>query len=167
MQDSRDGKSSIEPIDLADVVSGEVQTIVRAWRKWRGFRALPAREDASLHDLGRTLANISLLEVLDGGQDYAFRVIGDAHRQAYQSDYTGRHMRDVIAVAPRFGRLLKASCDLVRTTARAYAFRGFVGRDAPDAEFSRFETCYLPLGPSRADVTHIMNAAAYTMRSQL
>ena len=161
----RGEKSSVEPISLSDIESDEVGTIVGAWQKWRGFHALPVREALVPRDLGRFMAHVSLVRVVDDGADYEFRIIGDAHLQAYATNYTGRHVRDVCESAPKFGRLLKASYDLVRTTGRPYAFRGIVGYDAPDARFSWFETCYLPFGPGREAVDYIMNAASYTLRS--
>jgi hypothetical protein len=157
-------KSSVEAISLSDLECPEVLAIVHAWNKWRGFHAFPTRESLDPRDLGRFAANASIVRALDNGADYEFRVIGDAHVRAYGTNFTGMRMRDVIAAAPKFGRLLKASYDLVRTTGRAYAFRGIVGYDAPEARFSWFETCYLPFGPGRGDVDHILNAASYTTR---
>jgi hypothetical protein len=158
-------KSSVEAISLSDLETREVREVVGAWKKWRGFHALPAREALVPRDLGRYMANVSLVHVIDDGADYEFRIIGDAHLQAYGTNFTGLRMRDVCASAPKFGKLLKASFDLVRTTGRPYAFRGAVGYDAPDARFSWFETCYLPFGASLSDVAYIVNAASYRPRS--
>ncbi len=153
----------MEPIALSDVETPEVRAILRAWNKWRGFHAMPPREGLVPRDLGRFMANVSVVHVLEG-EDYEFRIIGDAQIRAYGSNFTGMRMRDVIAVAPKFGKLLKASYDLVRTTGRPYAFRGVVGYDAPDAHFSSFETCYLPFGSGPHLVNYIMNAASYALR---
>ena len=152
-------KSSVEAIALADVESAEVATVVAAWNKWRGLHAMPVRDRLIPRDLGRAAAHISLARVVDDGEDYEFRIIGDAHVQAYGTSYQNKSVRDVIAASPRFGKQLKASYDLVRTTGRAYAFRGLIGRDAPDTVFVWFETCYLPFGGD--DVDHILNAAVY------
>jgi len=72
-------KSSIVPMSLSDIESPEVRSIERAWQKWRGFHAMPARESLVPRDLGRFMANVSLVRVLDDGDDYEFRIIGDAH----------------------------------------------------------------------------------------
>jgi len=152
-------KTSVEAIALADVESPEVATIVAAWNKWRGLHAMPGRERLEPRDLGRAAAHISLARVVGEGEDYEFRIIGDAHVQAYGTSYQNKSLLDVIAASPRFGKQLKASYDLVRTTGRAYAFRGLIGRDVPDAAFAWFETCYLPFGADSVD--HILNAAVY------
>lgn len=162
----RRDKSSVEPIAMSDLESPEVRAIEHAWQKWRGFHAMPPRESLVPRDLGRYMMNVSLVRVLDDGEDYEFRIIGDAHLRAYGSTFMGKYMRDVIAIAPRFGRLLKASFDLVRTTGRPYAFHGVVGYDAPDTRFSSFETCYLPFGAGQNAVTDILNAASYSLRGQ-
>ena len=84
--------------------------------------------------------------------------------RAYGTSYQNKFLSDVIAASPRFGKQLKASYDLVRTTGRVYAFRGLIGRDAPDAAFAWFETCYLPFGADSV-VDHILNAAIYAPRT--
>jgi len=158
-------KTSVEAISLADIESPPVRTIVAAWQKWRGTHALPSRELLSLRDLGAAAKHISLARVVDEGEDYEFRIIGDAHVRAYGTSYQNKRIQDVIAASPRFGKQLKASYDLVRTTRRAYAFRGLIGSDAPDARFTWFETCYLPFGAHQDSVDHILNAAVYAPRN--
>jgi hypothetical protein len=158
-------KTSVEAIALADIESPEVAMIAAAWQKWRGLHAVPARETLSLRDLGRAATHVSLARVVGEGEDYEFRIIGDAHVRAYGTSYQNRFVSDVIAASPRFGKQLKASYDLVRTTGRAYAFRGLIGRDAPDTAFAWFETCYLPFGVDGVD--HILNAAVYAPRGDV
>ncbi len=158
----RHEKSSIDSISLSDLEDHDVLAVVRAWQKWRGFHQLPLREALQPSDLGRFAVNVSLVRVLGDGEDYEFRIIGDAHVQAFGANFTGMRVSHVIAEEPKFGRLLKASYDMVHATGRPYAFRGVVGYDASYARFSRFETCYLPFGAGAYAVDHIMNAASYT-----
>lgn len=155
-------RTSVEAIALADIESPEVATIAAAWQKWRGLHAMPSREKLSLRDLGRAAMHVSLARLV--GEDYEFRIIGDAHVQAYGTDFVGKRVSDVVAAAPEFGSRLKTSYDLVRTTGSACAYRGAIGMDIPNARFVRFETCYLPLGDSSGVVDHVLNAAVYTPR---
>jgi hypothetical protein len=157
-------KTSVDAIALADIESVEVATIVAAWNKWRGLHVMPPRERLAPNAFGRAAAHTSLARVV--GEDYEFRIIGDAHVRAYGTSYQNKLVSDVIAASPRFGKQLKASYDLVRTTGRAYAFRGLIGRDAPDAGFAWFETCYLPFGTDSV-VDHILNAAVYAPRTDV
>jgi hypothetical protein len=94
--------------------------------------------------------------------DNEFRIIGDAHVQAYGTSYQNKRVSDVIAAEPRFGKQLKAAYDLVCITKRPYAFRGTLGYEIQDAHFAWYETCYLPFGAGEVD--HILNAAVYTHR---
>ena len=157
-------QSSVEPIALSDVESLEVHSIIAVWHKWRGLHAIPAHDRMDLRDFGQSLENVSIVQVEDNGADYAFVAIGAAHVRAYGTNFTGRHLRHVAAVSPKFGKLLKATYDLVRTTGRPYAFRGIVGADAVESRFSAFETCYLPLGSNASSVSHILNAASYDLK---
>ncbi|HEX2592067.1 MAG TPA: hypothetical protein VHL34_11265 [Rhizomicrobium sp.] len=154
--------TSVEMIPISEVESSAVQRAVATWKKWRGMHAMPSRDKISLRDLGPATRHVSLARVVDDGADYEFRVIGDAHVQAYGTNYQNKRISDVIAVDARFGRQLKASYDLVRITRRPCAFRGTLGYEIQDAHFAWYETCYLPLGDGVVD--HIINAAVYTHR---
>jgi hypothetical protein len=157
-------RSSVVPIAFADIESERVRAVYEAWLRWRGARPMPTRNEISLRDLGNAAANISLVHAMPQQSDYEFRVIGDAHIQAYGVNFQGRRMSDALRFSPRHGKILKASYDMVCAMRRPYAFRGVVGRDAPKARFVRFETCYLPLGPSPDEVDYVINAAFYTPR---
>ncbi|MBS0274571.1 MAG: hypothetical protein JSR55_09250 [Proteobacteria bacterium] len=157
-------KSSVVPIAFEDIESARVRVVYDAWLRWRGARLMPTRNEIALRDLGNAAASISLVHAMPQEDDYEFRIIGDAHIQAYGVNFQGRRMSDVLAYSPRHGKILKASYDMVRAMRRPYAFRGIIGRDAPKATFIRFETCYLPLGSSPDDVDYVMNAAFYTPR---
>lgn len=163
-EDAIPDRGSVVPIAFADIESERVRTVYEAWDRWRGIRTMPTREEIVMRDLGNAAANISLVHVLPQGNDYEFRVIGAAHAQAYDLNFQGRRMSDALGFSPRFGKILKSSYDMVCAMRRPYAFRGVIGRDAPSARFVRFETCYLPLGPSPAKVDYVMNAAFYTPR---
>ncbi|HEY2033762.1 MAG TPA: hypothetical protein VGH02_08760 [Rhizomicrobium sp.] len=152
------------PIAFSDIESGRVRTVYEAWDRWRGARTMPTRNEIVMRDLGNAAANVSLVHVLPQENDYEFRVIGAAHIQAYDLNFQGKRMSDALALSPRFGKILKSSYDMVCAMRRPYAFRGVVGRDAPNARFVRFETCYLPFGPSPDKVDYVMNAAFYTPR---
>jgi hypothetical protein len=154
-------KSTVATIALADAESDVVRHVIHAWRKWCGFSAMPERPKIVPRDLGPALSHISLVRVIDHS-DYEFSIVGDAHVEAYGS-YQGRRVSDVIDAAPRFGRQLKASYDLVRDTGRPICFRGAIGHDVPDTRFEWFETAYLPIGSAGTGVDHILNAAIYSI----
>jgi len=163
--DNQRSQSAIEPIAFSDVESDEVRAIAGVWQKWRGLHAMPAYERLNPRDFGPFIDHASIVRFDDGGDDYSFVAIGDAHVLAYGTSFAGKSLSDVRAVAPKFAKLLKASFDLVRNTCRPYAFHGTVGRDAPEARFSEFETCYLPIAAHHhGAVSHIINAACYVLK---
>src|SRR4051812_43181724 len=101
---TRANTPAVEVIPAEDVESPQVQAVVAAWRKWRGMHHMPTRDQIALRDLGTASRHISLARVLDDGSDYEFRIIGDAHVQAYGTSYQNRNLSDVISAAPRFGK---------------------------------------------------------------
>ncbi|MBI3676234.1 MAG: hypothetical protein HY243_06415 [Proteobacteria bacterium] len=154
-------QGSVEAISLADLESFEVRSMVAAWQAMCGSRLIPPREALSLRELKSIVANISLARVLDGGEDYEFRIVGDAHVQAYGVSYQGKRLSDVARDSPHFARQLKASYELIRTSRAPRAFRGSIARHVPDARFVWFETAYFPFGASDDIVDHIVNVAVY------
>ncbi|MGN6517670.1 MAG: hypothetical protein ACTHLR_17730 [Rhizomicrobium sp.] len=157
-------KSSVVPVEFAKLESQRVRAVYEAWERWRGSRPMPTRNDISLKDLGNTAANISLVRAFPAENDYEYRIIGDAHIQAYGVNLQGHRMSEIPGLYPRYGSLLKATYDMICAMRRPYAFRGLIGRDIPELRFVWFETCYFPLGPSPDEVDHVMNVAVYEPR---
>jgi hypothetical protein len=60
------------------------------WRaKCRGD-ALPARSDFTVDDLRPFIGRIAILDVIDGGQDFRFRLYGTQIAEEYQGEMTGK-----------------------------------------------------------------------------
>jgi hypothetical protein len=156
-------KTSVAAIGMADLLCPETTALVQSWKKWRGWHALAPYRAWAEADLGAVIAHASMARVLDGGQDYEFEFIGDAHVRAYGIDHRGRRVSDIARLSPRFGRQLKASYDLVRISAHPHAFQGTIGAEHSQARFVWFETAYLPVG-ANGSVDYILNAAVYRLR---
>lgn len=155
--------ASVSAIGVADLLCDETRSLVRAWNKWRGWHAMPHYRSWAEADLGDQLAHASMTRAVDGGRDYEFEFIGDAHVRAYGINHQGKRVSDIARVSPRFGRQLKASYDLVRISGHPHAFQGSVSPESIEARFLWFETVYLPIGGS-GGVEHILNAAVYQLR---
>jgi hypothetical protein len=156
----------VSAIGIADVACEETLTLIRAWKKWRGWHAMPSYRAWIEADMGRALAHASIAKVVDGGRDYEFEFIGDAHVRAYGVNHQGKRVSDITQLSPRFGRQLKASYDLVRISGHPHAFQGAIDAERAGSRFVWFETAYLPIG-ERGDVGHILNAAVYRLRTDL
>lgn len=67
------------------------------WERKRGTRAMPTRHDISPAQLKPQLPHILLVDVIDGGKDFRYRLIGTQLRQFFPGDPTGRVMSEVLA----------------------------------------------------------------------
>lgn len=159
-------KTAVAAIGLADIACAETKAIVQAWKRWRGWHAMPASAVLSKAYLGENLDHASVACAVDGGKDYEFEFIGDAHVRAYGANHQGKRVSDISRLSPRFGRQLKASYDLVRISGHPHVFQGSLGAENVDARFVWFETAYLPFGES-GTVDRILNAAVYHLRGDV
>jgi hypothetical protein len=64
------------------------------WQSKRRGNAHPARADFSMEDLRPFLGRIGILDVVDGGADFRFRVYGSAIANAYKGEMTGKSVND-------------------------------------------------------------------------
>jgi hypothetical protein len=62
------------------------------WIDKRGDRLLPGRRDIDPVEIPRKiLPNLQIIEVVDGGARFRYRLIGTATVEAYGEDFTGRY----------------------------------------------------------------------------
>ena len=88
---------------LAELSSPVVVQGVAYWTSLRGQRRFPARKELSVRSMAPFLKQVALIEVVNGGEDYCFRLVGDAHVQARGHDFKGETIiGDVGANAPSF-----------------------------------------------------------------
>lgn len=125
---------------------------------------MPSRCGFAPRAIGHLLAYVSLVRVLPEHDDYEFRIIGNAHVQAYGTYDQGKCLSDVAKKAPGYGRALKESLDAVVKSRKPIAYSGVVGCDVGEARFVAFESLFLPLGEYENAVDHIVTAAVYVPR---
>lgn len=130
------------------------------WRKLKGDRDYPAREHVVPRDIGRLLPNLSLLRLIDGGADYEFRIVGDAHVRSHGVAAQGLRVSDVDRFIPGYGPALKGLYDVVVRERGAIGFRGWFRRgDRKDLFFS--ESVLMPLGPDASTIDHLLTFSDY------
>ncbi len=62
------------------------------WTQKRGARPMPRKRDIDPIELPpKLLPNIQIIEVIDGGARFRYRLVGTASVDAFGSDYTGRY----------------------------------------------------------------------------
>jgi hypothetical protein len=140
-----------------------VRTGVSYWRTLRRDRRFPARASLFSCLSDRILAHVVLAEPLEGGADYQYRQVGRELTRAFDEDFTGWRLSDVVARAPKFGLGLRMLYEMVRASGEPLGYRGWVGNDLRDAAFVYHESAVLPLGEGDA-VDHILVVTALVMR---
>jgi hypothetical protein len=147
------------------IALGELQNPVTRkglefWERLRGARAFPARGEISPRDMADMLRNAVLVKVLDGGNEFEFRIVGDAIVVAQGASFKGMTLVQIDEVLPGYGTMLRAVYRLVVDFQEALAFRGWFERRADNRAFFH-ESLVLPLGESEAEVDHILVIGVY------
>ncbi len=79
---------------LPPVAHDHLVALHALWLAKRGARKLPARADIEVFELKPWLGWLSLLDVVDDGADFRFRVFGTALTERFGTDWTGRHLSE-------------------------------------------------------------------------
>lgn len=78
---------------------GRLIDLYRLWQAKRHEDRLPARADFGFDDLRLLMGRIAILDVIDGGADFRFRLYGSNIASAYRGEMTGKSIR---AYRPHF-----------------------------------------------------------------
>lgn len=86
--------ASTGPLPLAaddyDHLSPYLGGFARYWEDRRGGRDIPDRRDIDVLDLKPWLGWLNVLDVIDGGRDFRYRVFGTHHVARLGADVTGK-----------------------------------------------------------------------------
>lgn len=134
------------------------------WRRLKGERAYPARQDLMPRDLSPLLRHVCLLRVLGEGADYEFRIVGDAHVISHGFSMQGLRVSDVDRFSPGYGPVLKSLYDHALRRRAPYAFRGWMERGEKNKRYIYSESVFMPMGPDEITIDHVLNVAVYIPR---
>jgi len=157
-----EGSSGILPLDKIE--SPIVRQGLDYWHRLRGGRPYPARQDLSPRDLTGILRHVVLLRLIDGGADYEYRIVGDAHVVSHGFGMQGLRVSDVDSVSPGYGLVLKSLYDRAVRRRDAYAFRGWLERGQEKLKYIYSESVFMPLGPDAQTIDHVLNFSVYDPR---
>jgi hypothetical protein len=73
----------------------ELERLYRFWDAKRAGRIAPARRDLAMEELKPWLGHLLVLEVIDGGADFVYRVYGTAISAFFGNDLTGKRLSEV------------------------------------------------------------------------
>ena len=151
-------------IALDDIESPIIRQGVAYWLALKGTRSYPARTDIKPRDLAPLLRNVTLIKVIDGGQDYEYRIVGDAHVSSHGFSMQGRRVSEVDEFSPGYGAVLKELYGRAVQARDVYAYRGWTERGGKDKPLVYGEGVFMPMGPDEATVDHVLNFSVYTSR---
>lgn len=135
------------------------------WRMLKGGRIMPARAELSPRDMRGILRNVVLLRVIDGGEDYEYRIVGELFVWAYGVQFRDMRLSQIEAAAPQHGARMRNLYEHVRSGGAPLAFRGWVGREIPNARFVYYESLLVPFADDGVTVDHILVTSFYVPKA--
>lgn len=96
-------------LDVGDYchLSPHLGGFARYWEERRGARDIPDRADIDVLDLKPWLGWLNMLDVIDGGEDFRYRVFGTNHVARLGVDVTGKLASEsAVAIRANFSRFL-------------------------------------------------------------
>jgi hypothetical protein len=72
------------------------------WNAKRGDREMPGRQDIDPGEIPQLLPHLTLIDVLEGGARFRYRLVGTAVVDAFKRNHTGHHVDEIDA--PQFAR---------------------------------------------------------------
>ena len=151
-------------IALDAIESPIVRQGIEYWRRLKGARSYPARQDLTPREMAPLLRNIVILRLLDGGADYEYRIVGDAHVISHGFTMQGLHVSDVDKYSPGYSPVLKSLYDRAVRRRDVYAFRGWMERGEKNKKYIYSESAFMPMGPDETTIDHVLNFSVYTPR---
>lgn len=146
-------------IPLTDVDNAVLLGGLALWRGLEGESRYPPRRAITPRILKPILRNTLLLRVVNGGEDYEYRVVGDAYVMAHGHTFQGKYWSEMGDFAPSFHDFVKQVYDRVVQGGDPVAIRGWIERGCPSTGHVYCEYIYLPLGDGCVD--HILAIAVY------
>jgi hypothetical protein len=128
------------------------------WISKRGHRLLPGRRDIDpVEILPKILPNLQLIDVVDGGARFRYRLIGTATVEAYGEDFTGRYTDKMFPPDLRdfIHGIYGQAC---RTKAPVYLRNRYVTAKGYKLASKRI---YMPLSDDNIEVNHILGVLRF------
>jgi hypothetical protein len=116
---------------------------------------MPSRADMSPRVMKKFLSFVALAEIVDGGRDLRFRVVGDGIATKQKLPLIGKTLTEVDQMVPGFGTFLRNLYQRTVEQREALAYRGTYVRTADRHPFT-YEAVILPLGDDGEAPDHVL-----------
>lgn len=119
-----------------------IQRFIDLWQERRNGQPMPSRSAFVPEDLREWFGHVLILDVIDGGADFRYRLVGVEISRALGRDYTGRWMSQCSYDVPRaaviaeFREVVEARRPVLRKGQVAWA---------PDQSWRSFRSVHAPL----------------------
>jgi hypothetical protein len=130
------------------------------WEKKRGDRKMPSRADIRPSELREHLAWVIMADVLPGGQDFRYRLIGTLVTEYFLTEATGKTVSESFAkLGPAVTHAVLA---VMRTTAKECApIHAYGDADAFATGYEAFDAIFLPLSDDGETANVILHAFVF------
>jgi hypothetical protein len=153
--------TSFERISLNEIQSPVVKQGANYWTRLRATRRFPSRDKVHPRDIASILPHTHLIKVLDGGDDFLFRIAGDSQVQALKIAFVGKRLSELMPESIEYGLVMKGLLGFVAQFGEPAIIRGQMGPGFSHVNFVYCETAFLPLGERDDTVDHILGFSAY------
>jgi hypothetical protein len=148
-------------IALCDAPSAEpLRQLAEYWRSKCSGAVLPSRQSIEPAEIVRHLPWIFMADVIEGGTDYRYRLLGTGIVSANYRDATGRSFRELYGADPAKLAGARLGFDQALATA-APVFTHGRAFWRPDWAFDHFESAFFPLATDGAAIDIIFGELAY------
>ena len=128
------------------------------WTQKRGNRQIPRKRDIDPIELPpKILPNIQIIEVINGGARFRYRLVGTASVDAFGSDYTGRYPDEMFS-DDRLNFIQSIYRRVVTTKAPLFSLNRYHTRKNIDLFAYRI---YMPLSEDGVEIGHILGILRY------
>ncbi|HTW52702.1 MAG TPA: PAS domain-containing protein [Stellaceae bacterium] len=134
------------------------------WMEKRGGRAMPCKRDIDPTEIsGKILPNLQLIDVIDGGARFRYRLIGTATVEAYGEDFTGRYPDEMFSAELRdfIHRVYRQVC---AGRAPVFLSNRYVTKKGFELASKRI---YMPLCDDSDAVSHIFGVLNFEYESAI
>jgi hypothetical protein len=156
LRDEKRDPVALETLDDPLLIEG-----LAYWRKLCGARRFPARTDVTPRGLRHLARHTLLMRVIDGGADYEYRVVGDAHVMAHGISVQGMRWSDLYKNIGVHALRRKPFYDRVVKKGEPLAVSGLMLADGGHRGPLHNTALLLPLGADNTAVDHILGISVY------
>ncbi|HVU21474.1 MAG TPA: PAS domain-containing protein [Rhizomicrobium sp.] len=138
-----------------ELVSERLIGVLDAWKRTSGTRMAPKREEITPSLLRTALPWIWMIDVIDGGRDFRFRIAGERIIQFMGRRYAGELLSESLG-NPFFQRMRAILIECIRRKEPVHV--GPMRSNLQGKEFFEMEVVVMPLSEDGENVTTLFGA---------